>query len=300
MDAVAWARSVLADRGTDVLVVEEVRRRAWSTIWRVSTADGDLFLKTAPDGVAAEPALLDVLALHGVPHVQRPVAAAGRHVLLPDGGPIVRLAEDRDTVWLDVMRHYAEVQWATEPAAAADLVVAGVPDLRLPVLPGVAAELVARWAPEHRGIVPLLTDAAVELDELMPMTTLEHGDLHVGNAFVRGAVPFDWGDACVSHPFLSLLVAGRDGAPGGVEAYLETFFGEPGAADDPDVQHIVGLATTLGVVSRVLSWQRAIDASGDGMPESYRSAPREWLETLVEGMTGIEDRRSAGLESWRG
>ncbi|MFJ3384181.1 MULTISPECIES: hypothetical protein [unclassified Curtobacterium] len=283
MDAVAWARSALAEQGTEVRAVEEVRRRAWSTIWRVSTDADDLYLKTAPEGVAAEPALLEVLALHGVPHVQRPVAAEGQHVLLPDGGPIVRLVEDRDAVWLDVMRHYAEAQWATEPAAADDLVRAGVPDLRLAVLPDVAAELVARWAPEHRGLVPLLTDAAVELDELMPMATLEHGDLHVGNAFARGAVPFDWGDACVSHPFLSLLVAGREDVPGGVEAYLETFFGEPGVAADPDVQHIVGLATTLGVVARVLSWQRAIDASGEEMPASYRSAPREWLETLWSG-----------------
>jgi hypothetical protein len=293
-DAVVWAREVLAEQGTEVLGIEQVRRRAWSTIWRVSTrrADGDLYLKTAPDGVAAEPALLEVLALHGVPHVQQPVAVHGNHVLLPDGGPILRLVDrpERDAVWRDVMRHYAEVQWATEPAAAEDLVRAGVPDLRLPVLPDIGADLVARWAPELTSVPSMLRDAAAELDELMPMATLEHGDLHEGNAFARGAVPFDWGDACVSHPFLSLLVAGREEVPGGVEAYLETFLGEPGVAEDPDVRHVVELATTLGVVSRVLSWQRAIDASGNDMPDDYRSAPREWLQTLVE--TGRDRRPS--------
>jgi len=283
MDAVTWARSALDELGIDVLGVEEVHRRAWSTVWRVTTGDGDLFLKSAPEGVSPEPALLDVLALHGVPHVQRPVAVEGTFVLLPDGGPIVRDADDRETVWRAVMRHYAELQWATEPAAAEDLVRAGVPDLRLPVLPDVAAEVVARWTPERPAVLARLRDAAAELDELLPMATIEHSDLHDGNAFVRDAVPLDWGDACVSHPFLSLLVAGQEDVPGAVDAYLETFFGEPGVAEDPDVQHIVALAKTVGVVPRALSWQRAIDAAGDAMPDEYRDAPRQWLLTLVDG-----------------
>ncbi|MGU3411628.1 hypothetical protein ACLBWP_16120 [Microbacterium sp. M1A1_1b] len=297
-DAVSWAREVLAAQGADVVAVEQVRQRAWSTVWRVRTGDGDLYLKTAPDGAAIEPALLEVLALHGVPHVQRAIAVQGNHVLLPDGGPIVRLADasERDAVWQQVMRNVAEVQWATEPAAADDLVRAGVPDVRLGVLPEVAAALVDRWAPELRRVLPMLSDTAAELDELLPMATLDHGDLHTGNAFARGAVPFDWGDGSVSHPFCSLLVAGREEVPGAVDAYLETFFDEPGVAADPDVQHLVGLATTLAVVPRVLSWQRAIDAAGDAMPAAYRSAPRDWLQTLdsgsgeseVEGMTGIE------------
>ncbi|WP_156463567.1 phosphotransferase [Curtobacterium sp. Leaf183] len=284
VDAVVWAREVLAEQGTDVLGVEQIRQRAWSTVWRVTTSDGDHYLKTAPDGVAAEPAVLRILALRGVPHVQHPVAVQGNHVLLPDGGPIVRLSDavSRDAAWLDVMRHYAEVQWATEPAAADDLVCAGVPDVRLGVLPDVATALVDRWAPEVSAALPMLGDAAAELDELLPMATVEHGDLHTGNAFAREAVPFDWGDACVSHPFCSLLVAGREDVPGAVDAYLETFFDEPGVGDDPDVQHLVGLATTLGVVPRVLSWQRAIDASGDAMPTDYRTAPRDWLLTLVD------------------
>ncbi|OIH97246.1 aminoglycoside phosphotransferase family protein [Curtobacterium sp. MCBA15_001] len=282
-DAVDWARAVLAEQGTDVLGIEQVRQRAWSTVWRVSTPGGHLFLKTAPEAIATEPALLEVLALHGIPHVQRPVAVQGSFVLLPDGGPIVRLAPaaEQGDVWRDVMRHVAEVQWATEPAAADDLLRVGVPDVRLEVLPDVAEALVDRWAPEVRSALPMLRDAAAELDELLPMATLEHGDLHAGNAFARDAVPFDWGDACVSHPFCTLLVAGQEDVPGAVDAYLETFFDEPGVGDDPDVQHLVSLGQTLGVVPRVLSWERTIDAAGDAMPIEYRSAPREWLQTLT-------------------
>jgi hypothetical protein len=74
--------------------------------------------------------------------------------------------------------------------------------------------------------------------------------------------------------------SGSSAAPGAMAAYLDTFFDEPGAADDPDVQHIVGLATRLAVVPRALSWQRAIDAAGDAMPPEYQTSPRDWLLTL--------------------
>jgi hypothetical protein len=279
VDAAGWARAVLGARGAHVHAVEEVHRRAWSTVWRIDTDQGTLFCKTAPPGVSAEPAVLRVLAEHDVPHVQRPVAVSGAHVLLPDGGETVRTAPDRDRAWVDVMRHYAEVQLASAPTVDA-LVAAGVPDLRLDVLPEVARVAVERWAPERASWLPLLTDRAAELAELVPMATVEHSDLHDGNAFRRGAVPFDWGDACVAHPFLSLLVAGREGVPGAIEAYLDVFFGPDRDPRDAAVQRAVELAAHLATIPRALSWERAVDAAGAAMPEAYRGAARAWLLTI--------------------
>lgn len=288
MEAVAWARDVLGDLGRDVLGVELVRHRAWSTVWRVDADGGPLFLKTAPPEVSAEPALLDVLARHGVPHVQRPIAVSGRHVLLPDGGGIVRDAPDRDDVWRRVLTNCAVVQRAAAPLVD-ELVRAGVPDLRLPVLPEVATGLVDRWAPEHRsGVRTVVQDAVDELADRttspgpVPVATVEHSDLHDGNAFARGAVPFDWGDACVGHPFMSLLVAGDQDVPGAVAGYLETMTGSADAAADPDVVRAVALARRLAAVPRALSWQRAIDAAGESMPEEYRGAARAWVLRLLE------------------
>lgn len=278
-DAVAWARAVLGERGIRVHTVAEVHRRAWSTVWRLETDRGVHFCKTAPPGASAEPAVLRVLAAYDVPHVQRPVAVSGSQVLLPDGGDTVRTAPDRDRVWVDVMRHYAEVQRASAECVDA-LVRAGAPDLRLDVLPEVARAAVERWAPERTSWLPLVADRAAELAELVPATAVEHSDLHDGNAFRRDAVPFDWGDACVSHPFLSLLVAGGEGVPGAVDAYLEAFLGPDGDPAEPTVQRAVDLATYLGRIPRALSWERAIDAAGAAMPEEYRGAARAWLLTL--------------------
>lgn len=102
-----------------------------------------------------------------------------------------------------------------------------LPDLRLRALVRQARVLAAddqmlRTAPEDA-----LTDAEVaelrarglaELDRLggelaghgIP-DSLQHDDLHDGNAFVRDRayVVFDWGDACVSHPFHTLVVTLR-------------------------------------------------------------------------------------------
>jgi hypothetical protein len=285
--AVEWARGALAAAGRDVVAVDEVHHRAWSTVWRMTLDDGaSVFCKTAPGGVSVEPALLEVLARHDVPHVQHPLAVSGRHVLLPDGGPVVRDDPDRITSWTTALAHYAELQRASAPLAD-ELVDAGVPDLRLAVLPDVAAEVVARWAPERTSALPALRAAAAELAEItdvigVPAATVEHSDLHDGNAFIRGAVPFDWGDACVSHPFCSLLVAGDEDVPGAVDAYLTTWTGRDGAADGSDVRRAVDLAAHLAIIPRALSWQRAIDAAGEDMPPDHREAARAWLLRLDE------------------
>jgi Ser/Thr protein kinase RdoA (MazF antagonist) len=75
--------------------------------------------------------------------------------------------------------------------------------------------------------------------------TLQHDDLHDGNLFVRDGrfVFFDWGDACVTHPFHTLVVtlralAHRQGlGPGAPEllrlrdAYLESWTGHASHAE---------------------------------------------------------------------
>src|SRR5439155_1190038 len=75
--------------------------------------------------------------------------------------------------------------------------------------------------------------------------TIQHDDLHDGQAFVRDGryLVFDWGDSCVSHPFHSLTVILRsiafrlDLPPGGPElrrlrdGYLEPFGHGPELAD---------------------------------------------------------------------
>src|SRR6185503_12691682 len=67
---------------------------------------------------------------------------------------------------------------------------------------------------ERRALVelrPKLNDALGALAALGIEDTVQHDDLHHGNVLVHDgrAVVFDWGDACVSHPFLTLAVTLR-------------------------------------------------------------------------------------------
>ncbi|WP_432521178.1 aminoglycoside phosphotransferase family protein [Kineococcus sp. SYSU DK006] len=285
--APGWARERLAERGVAVLAAELVKHRPWSTVWRLSTPDGPVWLKACPGATRHEVRLLEALARWRLPHALPPLAvdAERGRVLLPDGGPTVREVAPADAGaaarrWADVLAGYAQVQ-AASTAHADDLVALGVPDLRLPVLPEVAAELVRRWAPQVRDQLPRLREEAAELAELGPAAALQHDDLHDGNVFAAGGRPFDWGDACVAHPFTSLLVAldVPDPAPAR-RAYLAQWAAAGWApADARAAERAVELGVRLGRVTRAHSWARAL-AAWPAPPEPFADAPGWWLRTL--------------------
>jgi Ser/Thr protein kinase RdoA (MazF antagonist) len=118
--------------------------------------------------------------------------------------------------------------------------------------------------------------------------TLQHDDLNDGNAFLRGAdhVVFDWGDACISHPFHSLVVVLRSLAyrnawrPGGPEvtrllhAYLEPWSAHAGREG---LLEAADLARRTGTVQRSLAWRRGVLA----MPQSYRD---EYVDSVPYGL----------------
>jgi len=96
--------------------------------------------------------------------------------------------------------------------------------------------------------------------------TIQHDDLHDGNVFVRDAryLFFDWGDSCVSHPFLSMTVTlygviahllDPDGGEADVSRYRDVYL-EPFTRFAPR-QELVDAspaAVDLGVICRSLSW----------------------------------------------
>ncbi|MEZ0493960.1 aminoglycoside phosphotransferase family protein [Kineococcus sp. TBRC 1896] len=283
--ALPWAVAVLRRAGAGPGSAELVKDRPWSTVWRLPTTTGPVWLKACPVRTRHEVRLLSALARWGVPHVLVPLAVEEDRgwVLLPDGGPTVRdvlldpvAAGGR---WRDVLAAYGEVQRATAPHAD-DLVALGVPDLRLPQLPAAFERLAQRWAPDVLPLLPRVRDEAAELAAAGLPATLQHDDLHDGNVFTVGARPFDWGDACVGHPFTSLLVA-LDAAPEGpspdprgpAAAYLA---GWPGL---PDPARVLQLAVRLAVVSRADSWDRAL-AGWPDPPAGFRDAPGDWLRRL--------------------
>jgi hypothetical protein len=229
--------------------------------------------------------------------------------LLPDGGPILRSLPDDEVLarWERILPEYAQFQRGMA-GRVDDMVTHGVPDDRPAHMPGRLAALLGDPEVLLVGQPGGLTQAQLQdlhalearhagwcaqLDAAGVPPSLEHGDLHDGNVFVRssGYAIFDWGDACVTHPFASLLVA--------LNAIAYRFHLEPGAAElvrlrdaylEPwadvgnrgDFAEIVRLATRVHKVGRAVSWNRALSSVPPAERGEYGDAVPGWLLELFE------------------
>jgi hypothetical protein len=211
-----------------------------------------------------------------------PLAADPRRgwLLLEDGGERLRdvLAKDRDIGhWHRILPQYAELQLALA-AHARQALKLGTPDRRAKALATHYAQLLKQPSLVRPGLkegVTIVQDRT--LRELGPRVrmwtaeigvvpdTVQHDDLHDGQIFVkdRRYRILDWGDSCVSHPFLSMSVVERTVAhsfglrPGSREiARLRDIYLEPFTpfASAHRLRAIYPIAIRLGWISRALSW----------------------------------------------
>jgi len=295
----AWARATAARLSLEVRgPIEQPHLRPWSTVFRVPTSSGAVYLKCCGPTQAHEPrlsALLkrvrpalspDVLAVH--PELP--------WMLVADGGVKLRDAYSGDAildVWRAVLPRHAELQKALVPHVS-DALAFGTPDHRAAPLveafasviddePSLSGARPDRLTPDERHaldrLVPTLERACRELASLGIEDTVQHDDLHHGNVLVRDgrAVVFDWGDACVSHPFLVLAVNLRFAAEatgraeddarilGLRDAYLEPWTDRASLAE---LRQAADLARRLGQVSRTLTF-RAVARAYEGVIDAY-------------------------------
>lgn len=201
----AWIESHVEVTGE----IEQPHLRPWATALRVPTAEGVVvWFKAALAPCAFEPALLQLLQPLA-PDVVTDVIAARPEagwMLMADAG---ERAREQPIAWGPVMRRYAELQIAAAEHAE-EMLQLGVTDERNPRFEPLVEELYPYLTTETRerlrARLPQVLDSLATLDSLPP--TIEHGDLHDANVFVRHghARILDWGDANVAHPFLSLTV----------------------------------------------------------------------------------------------
>jgi hypothetical protein len=193
---------VLAAEGIDIVgEPDETRRRQWSLITRIPTTAGPMWAKANARGFAHEGPLISLLAQYHPELVLAPMAVdADRGWLLtPDGGPTFdSSAHD----WNAVVGAYALLQ--QELASRID-------DLRTtgtPFLPPDRLVDIYRLYDDDPAIVTAIEHQAGVLTESGRLS-LEHNDLHPGNVFGASRL-FDWGDAVITHPFLSVRMFGGD------------------------------------------------------------------------------------------
>lgn len=290
--ALAWARQELLRLRYSADEPDQFHVRPWSTVFRIPTSDGNVYLKAVPTRLAHEVRLTQWLADRFPDRVLSVLAADAERglMLLPEGGRRLRDVGTDLRGWERLVGEYAQLQLLVAPHAP-ELLALGVPDRRLASLPNALAAMLP--APE-RAITRYATLcselAAVGLPE-----TIQMDDLHDGNVFMDGdrLRVFDWGDASVAHPFVSLGMILATVAQGwqlprddaAVErvrdAYLEPYrdFASPAT-----LRSAAALAERVAPTVRILAWQLA----HEGAPPEDQAG--QWGETLEEL---IDQQRSA-------
>lgn len=288
---VAWARQIhRSTNDVDLPAAVVVRATPWSTVVRWELDDARLWGKSMCPGFASECAVLPLLAVVAADKVVAPIAADRDRgwLLLPDGGETLNGRNDLQT-WTAVVLSYAELQQATV-GRDEDILGSGCPDMRPKAA---AARLEAMMTDGHVGDHPELMRnvcrAAEQLDNSRVPATIQHDDLRPDNVFEDHRV-FDWGDACLAHPFASLLTAlmpnrpDRPGTPSQKadlrDAYLRSWQAALGNRS-PSLDELrleADLAIKLAPIARIDTWLRAPEAA----LALYPDAIDRWVEHLLE------------------
>jgi Ser/Thr protein kinase RdoA (MazF antagonist) len=145
---------------------------------------------------------------------------------------------------------------------------------------------------ERRRLASLAPRIEAECRELADYglpETIQHDDLHDGQVFVRDGrfLFFDWGDACVSHPFYTLVVTLavlayrldlQHDAPE-LDRFRDAYL-EPWTRFRPrrELEQAYPLSYRLGVLCRGLTWRSVVavlpqplrDDEADAVPERMR------------------------------
>ena len=219
----AWADERLVDAGLRRRgAYRQIRSWGRSGLLQADTDRGVVWAKAVPVAFAHEIAVTGLLA-DVDPGLVPPVIAAdpagGRMLLAHVDGPGLAVVDD-PAAWTATMARLAETQRVLA-AERGRLSVAGVAPAPLASLAGEVMDLLGDAGLSRVGLSGGLTEA--ELEVLLAATdriigacrrmaasgvpdSLDHGDLAASQVIVgaMGPVIFDWSDASVTHPFLSL------------------------------------------------------------------------------------------------
>ncbi len=295
--------------------IEQPHTYPWSTVLRVPTDAGTLFFKATAAETRYEAALTRMLA-GWYPDCMPELVAVDPHrgwMLMRNGGEQLRLSirPAKDIApWNTVVRRYAEVQVGLAEHLS-QMLSLGLPDYRLMSLPGRYAQLLgdteslrieqengltsAEWE-QLKGMRPRVEQLCSELAAFGVPESLDHGDFHDGNVLIRdGRITFfDWGDASVTHPFVSLRTlfvsieisleledySFTPDMAALLGRYLEPW--QKFAAKDA-LQTAYHLSKPVASIVKLLSWHRTISALplGSSLREQYAGIVPEVLKEFL-------------------
>jgi len=312
-EAYGWIERILSEHGlTRTGEIEQPRVRFWSTQLTVPTDAGRLWFKENCPGQSFEAGLVEVLAEVVPDHVVAPIAVEPERgwLLGPDAGPTLRAAGgDVDELWPRLAADWADLQRRVADHVdrlTATGTPANPPDRMAVLVAERVDELTALPADDPRrletGAADRLRDALPTIQRWaeqvaaagLPMS-LDHNDLHSGNAFVPRPSEkqlrfFDFGDSVVGHPFSSLLIPLNvlaheletdDDDPRlrrVVDAYLEVW---TDVADPATLRAAVDPARQLGRINRSESWRRVLQSADATELAEFGDSQAFWLTSML-------------------
>ncbi len=327
--AEAWIHEIVAQGGNAVTgPINGIRFLPWSAVLRAPTTDGEVYFKACGPSQRHEPLLASFLAATRPDCMISVLATDTTHgwCLMPDGGPtlagIIHEPPGELGHWSRVLRLQAAVQRQLA-SAAGRLLQDGVPDRRPAALTELLEPLLERpdlLLAGHpgamtrgdiarlQGMLPQLADLALELAAIGPPDTFVHDDFHEDHIFATARpdrtwryVFFDFGDACISHPFVQLVSQPRfAGNRFGVdvdpiqnrlrEVYLAEWLD---FAPHVMLDRALALALIIGCVARALTWINACQGHLDVLPphllHAYGTRVAFWLRQIGERIGRLDD-----------
>jgi hypothetical protein len=305
-----WIHVQIERHGAAVLgSIDQPHVRPWSTLLRVPSSDGTLWFKASMPELAHEPAIVSILARRRPDCVPALLAVELEKgwMLMRDGGERLRetIERERDLRrWLAALPQYAELQ-IDLVVDADELVTRGAPDRRLAILAAQYEQLLdemdGRLAGggdlrRLRALGPRVSELCGQLAEYGVPQTIQHDDFHDGQILVRDGryVFFDWGDACVSHPFFTMAVTlegviawGLDDVEGSEDitpyrdAYLRPF---ERFASRAELEAVFPTALRLGWICRALNVHRFASALEPPHREEHLSGVATRLRLFSAGL----------------
>lgn len=220
-----WTIQSLLEKEYEILSeFENIQETAWSSVSRVLTTSGYIYIKQTPSLLALEPTIIKIL--HDKLQANVPVIIDVNKklniFLMRDAGKAFyhfNQSENRIGLICNAITSYKHIQNKSIPFVN-DLIKLGVPDWRIKNLPELYKKLIDQEEvlledgfPENNlNKLSLNLDKCIslckELNEFQIPETLDHCDIHGGNILIdeqsRVITIIDWGETVITHPFFSL------------------------------------------------------------------------------------------------
>lgn len=298
--------------------IEQPHVQHWSTVLRVPTNEGTLFFKATAPETKYEIALTCKLAEWSPADLPQIVAADIDRgwMLMRDGGEALRasIRPAKDvSPWEPVIVRYAQMQMRLAEHAD-EMLLLGIPDHRLHRLPSLLHELLNDLPPlmineekglsaaDHARAKNLAADFEKTCTKLAAFgipETLNHGDFHDGNILLKdGRITFfDWGDADITHPFVSLrtffvsmeiALDLEDFVPPTNEmlSLLQSYLNEWGKFQSGDqIKMAYQLSRPVASVVKALAWRQSITQMDDSLRPDYAWIVPELVREFIYNAT---------------